>query len=265
MPRKSARRRRAWGSTGCCAARAAVVSGILNGIDDDGLEPGDRPAAAGAVRRGAHLAERAAQQGGRAGAHLAGAPTPTAPLFAVVSRLTWQKGMDLLLAAIPALLAVGAQLAVLGAGDTADRGRLPRRRRSLSGRVGCVIGYDEALAHLIQAGADALLVPSRFEPCGLTQLCALRYGAVPVVARVGGLADTVIDASPMALAAGVATGRAVRARSRRNAGGGDPPHRRAAPRTARPGGACSTTAWRPTCPGATRPAATPPCFANSPA
>ena len=74
------------------------------------------------------------------------------------------------------------------------------------GRVGAIIGYDEALAHLVQAGADALLVPSRFEPCGLTQLCALRYGAIPIVARVGGLADTVIDANEMALAAGAGTG-----------------------------------------------------------
>jgi starch synthase len=74
------------------------------------------------------------------------------------------------------------------------------------GQVGCVIGYDEALAHLIQAGVDFLIVPSRFEPCGLTQLCALRYGAAPLVARVGGLADTVVDANAAALAAGVATG-----------------------------------------------------------
>ena len=72
--------------------------------------------------------------------------------------------------------------------------------------VGCVLGYDEKLAHLIQAGADFIVVPSRFEPCGLTQLCALRYGAAPIVARVGGLADTVIDANEAARAAGVATG-----------------------------------------------------------
>ena len=75
-----------------------------------------------------------------------------------------------------------------------------------AGQVGCVIGYDEALAHLVQAGADVLLVPSRFEPCGLTQLCALRYGCIPVVSRSGGLADTVIDANAAALSQGVATG-----------------------------------------------------------
>jgi starch synthase len=74
------------------------------------------------------------------------------------------------------------------------------------GRVGAIIGYDEALAHLMQGGIDALLVPSRFEPCGLTQLCALRYGTIPIVARVGGLADTVIDANEMAIAARAGTG-----------------------------------------------------------
>jgi starch synthase len=124
----------------------------------------------------------------------------------VVSRLTGQKGMDLLLQALPALIAQGAQLAVLGSGETAlERGLLDAAQQ-YPGRVAAVIGYDEPLAHAIQAGVDALLVPSRFEPCGLTQLCALRYGAIPVVARTGGLADTVVDANQMALASKMGTG-----------------------------------------------------------
>jgi starch synthase len=129
-----------------------------------------------------------------------------APLFGVISRLTWQKGMDLLIDCLPRLRATGAQLALVGSGDSEIEAAIRNASVNEPDRVGCVIGYDEALAHLVQAGADALLVPSRFEPCGLTQLCALRYGAVPVVSRVGGLADTVIDANPAAVAAGVATG-----------------------------------------------------------
>jgi starch synthase len=134
------------------------------------------------------------------------AADPAAPLFAVISRLTGQKGMDLVLACLPALLALGGQLALVGTGEAAIEAAFRAQAATEPGRVRCVIGYDEALAHRVQAGADALLVPSHFEPCGLTQLCALRYGAVPVVARVGGLADTVIDANPAALSAGVATG-----------------------------------------------------------
>ena len=131
---------------------------------------------------------------------------PGAFLFGVVSRLTWQKGLDLLPGVLPALDAMGAQLALLGAGDPALEKRFADAASRRPGRMAAVIGYDEALAHQIQAGIDALLMPSRFEPCGLTQLCALRYGAVPVVARVGGLVDTVVDANEMALAAGAGTG-----------------------------------------------------------
>jgi starch synthase len=98
------------------------------------------------------------------------------------------------------------RLAVLGAGDRDLEAGFRAAAEAHPGQVGLYLGYDEALAHRIQAGCDALLVPSRFEPCGLTQLCALRYGALPVVARSGGLADTVVDANEMALAEGWGTG-----------------------------------------------------------
>jgi len=112
-----------------------------------------------------------------------------------VSRLTWQKGMDLLLGALPLLLREGGQLALLGSGDRDLEHAFAESARRHPGRVGAWIGYDEALAHQVQAGADVVAVPSRFEPCGLTQLAALRYGAIPLVARVGGLADSVVDAA----------------------------------------------------------------------
>jgi starch synthase len=91
------------------------------------------------------------------------------------------------------MLGEGMQLGLLGSGDAELQDHFRAAAAANPGRIGAVIGYDEALAHLIQAGADALAVPSRFEPCGLTQLCALRYGAVPIVSRVGGLDDTVVD------------------------------------------------------------------------
>ncbi len=192
------------GFDGLLRGREGLVSGILNGVDDLQWNPAtDRLIAARFDRTSIQdrpANKLALQQ--RFGLN----PDARAPLFAVVSRLTWQKGMDLLLAAVPVLLAAGAQLAVLGSGEPWIEAGLRSAAFANPGRVGCILGYDEAGAHLLQAGTDALLVPSRFEPCGLTQLCALRYGAIPVVARVGGLSDTVIDANPMALAAGAATG-----------------------------------------------------------
>ncbi|MBV9736408.1 MAG: glycogen synthase GlgA [Acidisphaera sp.] len=192
------------GLDGLLRARAAVFSGILNGIDEATWNPATDPhlPARFDARRPARRAadKRALQE------RLGLATDASTPLFGVVSRLTWQKGMDLLVAALPAVLGHGGQLALLGSGDASLERGLLDAAAAHPGRIGVQLGYDEALAHLIQGGCDALLVPSRFEPCGLTQLCALRYGALPVVSRVGGLADTVIDANEAALEAGVATG-----------------------------------------------------------
>jgi starch synthase len=192
------------GFAGLLRARAGVLSGILNGIDTVIWDPAVDQFIAERFDQ-TTLARRAANKAALQ-ARMGLAQDPAVLLFGVVSRLTWQKGMDLLLACLPVLRAVGAQLALVGAGEAEIETGFRTESAHSPAWIGCVIGYDEALAHLLQAGADALLVPSRFEPCGLTQLCALRYGAVPVVARVGGLADTVIDANPAALGAGAATG-----------------------------------------------------------
>ncbi|WP_377292293.1 glycogen synthase GlgA [Rhizobium sp. SG2393] len=128
------------------------------------------------------------------------------PLFCVISRLTWQKGMDLLVEVIPEIVASGGRLAILGSGDPGLETALFAAAGRHPGRVAITTGYNEPLSHRMQAGADAIIIPSRFEPCGLTQLYGLRYGCVPIVGRTGGLADTVIDANEAALLAGVATG-----------------------------------------------------------
>jgi starch synthase len=133
-------------------------------------------------------------------------PRADAPLFGVVSRLTHQKGLDLLLGALPALLARGGQLAVQGTGDDALEQAFRGAAQQHPQQVALNVGYDEPRAHRLVAGADVIVVPSRFEPCGLTQMYGLRYGTLPLVRRVGGLADTVVDADERALAADRATG-----------------------------------------------------------
>jgi starch synthase len=127
-------------------------------------------------------------------------------IHGVVSRLTWQKGMDIFASLLDWLVGSGARLAVVGTGEEAIESAFKAAALRHPGRIGVVTAYDEELSHLVQGGCDTMLVPSRFEPCGLTQLYGLRYGCVPVVARTGGLADTIIDANDAALAAGVATG-----------------------------------------------------------
>jgi starch synthase len=192
------------GLDGLLRARAADLSGIVNGIDEGVWNPaGDAHLVAG---YDATTLEQKAPNKRALQERLGLEPNPRALLACVVSRLTHQKGMDLLLEAAPAFLDGGGQLAVLGSGDPILEAAFGELARARPGRVGCVLGYDEPLSHLFQGGADAILVPSRFEPCGLTQLYGLRYGTLPIVARTGGLADTVIDANDAALAMGVATG-----------------------------------------------------------
>jgi starch synthase len=192
------------GLDGLLRTRADVLHGILNGIDETVWNPAS-DALIPTTYTAAALGRRAANKR-ELQARLRLSAAPDAMLFGVISRLTWQKGLDMLLAELDALRRHGAQLALLGTGDRVLEEGFATAAATHRGQVGCEIGYDEALAHLIQAGADSLLMPSRFEPCGLTQLCALRYGTPPVVARVGGLADTVIDANEMAVAAGTGSG-----------------------------------------------------------
>ncbi|MCA6120860.1 glycogen synthase GlgA [Bradyrhizobium sp. WSM 1704] len=192
------------GLGGLLRERADVLSGILNGIDIAVWNPATDHEIA-AQFSAEHLTPRAANKAAlqrRFGLDVSSG----ALLLGVISRLSWQKGLDLLLETVPTLLGEGMQLALLGSGDRDLQDRFAALAQAHPGRIGVEIGYDEALAHLIQAGSDALAVPSRFEPCGLTQLCALRYGAVPVVADVGGLADTVLDFDEATVTSDAATG-----------------------------------------------------------
>jgi starch synthase len=191
------------GLDGLINLRAADLYGIANGIDVDIWDPAtDKQLAAAysAKTLKARKANKAAVE------ERFSLESDAGPIICVVSRLTWQKGIDTLAAALDGIVARGARLAILGSGDAALEGALLAAAARHRGRVGVVVGYDEKLSHLMQGGCDAIVIPSRFEPCGLTQLYGLRYGCVPLVARTGGLADTIIDANDAALAAGVATG-----------------------------------------------------------
>ncbi|HET7866692.1 MAG TPA: glycogen synthase GlgA, partial [Burkholderiaceae bacterium] len=179
------------GLDGVIRGRQSDLSGIVNGIDDEVWDPARDSALArrydAAALEGKAVCKAALQ------AELGLPQSPDAMAFGVVSRLTPQKGLDLLLEAAPAVLREGAQLVVQGSGDAALEQAFKALAAAHPGQVCARIGYDEALAHRLVAGVDAILVPSRFEPCGLTQLYGLRYGTVPVVRQVGGLADTVHD------------------------------------------------------------------------
>jgi len=177
------------GLDGVLRSRAQALSGILNGIDAGVWDPAHDTALARPYHR-ADLSGKAVCKAALQ-AELGLPVDPDVPLVLALSRLTAQKGLDLLLGALPILLEQGAQLAVQGTGDPGLEAALLRAASAYPGRLAVLIGYDEARAHRLMAGADLLVVPSRFEPCGLTQMYALRYGTLPLVRTTGGLADTV--------------------------------------------------------------------------
>ncbi|WP_301102828.1 glycogen synthase GlgA [Propionivibrio sp.] len=191
------------GLEGVLRDRGGDLSGILNGVDYTVWNPDDPD-----IAKPYHVDNLKGKKACKFAlqSELSLPRQARSPLFVVVSRLFLQKGMDLLLAALPVLLREGAQLAVLGTGDYELEAGFRDAAAANPENVAVFIGYDEAMAHRFIAGADVLLVPSRFEPCGLTQLYALRYGTLPLVRRVGGLADTVVDATPENLQSDRASG-----------------------------------------------------------
>jgi starch synthase len=192
------------GLDGLLRHRTQDLSGILNGIDDRTWNPaGDTYLAATYNRRqlaGKATNKLALQQDFRLPV------APDVPVIGMVGRMVEQKGIDLVIDALPHLLRLPLQVVILGTGDSGYARALSAMAARHPQKLSVHIGYDERTAHRIEAGADVFLMPSRFEPCGLNQLYSLRYGTVPIVRNVGGLADTVMDATPANLAATTATG-----------------------------------------------------------
>lgn len=193
-----------YGLEGLLLHRKAVLSGIINGIDLDQWNPGTDAyldhhyQAASLDQKYANKSELQKR---------AGLPVDNqCALFGLISRLVEQKGIDMLLDCLPEMLAMPVQFVLLGAGNTDFEQRLLELRTLYPDKLAITIGYDESLAHLIEAGADIFLMPSRFEPCGLNQMYSQRYGTIPIVRKTGGLADTVVDSTPETLANNTATG-----------------------------------------------------------
>lgn len=193
------------GLEGLLQARSAVLSGILNGIDTSFWNP-EQDASLPATYNaddlsGKQICKATLQQE-------MGLPVITNRfLFGTVGRLVTQKGMDLVADALPAMLREsGGQFILLGSGDRSLEGRFEALAEQYPEQVAVRFGYDEELAHRIEAGLDLFFMPSRFEPCGLNQMYSLAYGTLPLVRRTGGLADTVIDAEPATMADGTANG-----------------------------------------------------------
>ncbi len=192
------------GLHGLLETRSDRLVGILNGADYRIWNPASDPHLAEPYDRDS-LARKAANKAALQ-REMGLQDDPRAPLCGLVSRLVEQKGIDLVLTNLDWLVAQGAQLALLGSGQREHETALLAAAERHPGRIAVRIGYNDPLAHRIEAGADLFLMPSRFEPCGLNQIYSLRYGTPPLVRRTGGLADTVVETNEATLQAGTATG-----------------------------------------------------------
>jgi starch synthase len=192
------------GLDGLLRARAHDLAGILNGVDDAVWNPATDALIAQQYDTQSFAGKLACRTALQREAGLA--IQNDGPLFCAVSRLTEQKGLHLVLAALPEIVRRGGQIMLLGSGDTELEMAFSAAAAAHPQAVAVRLGYDEQLAHRIIAGGDVILVPSRFEPCGLTQLYGLKYGTLPLVRKVGGLADTVVDCSLENMGDGLATG-----------------------------------------------------------
>ncbi len=185
-------------------SRSDRLTGILNGADYSQWNPARDPYLKKTYN--AYSIERKAENKADLQARFRLPCEPQTPLIGLIGRLVEQKGFDLLLAILPQLLQRDVQVVILGSGDKSLEDRLKHATLTYPRQVAAHIGYDEALAHRIEGGADMFLMPSRYEPCGLNQIYSLRYGTLPIVRRTGGLANTVIDANEKNIASRTATG-----------------------------------------------------------
>jgi starch synthase len=193
-----------YGLEGLLDHRKEFLGGIINGIDLDQWNPETDPNISQNFKSSS-LAKKLLNKTELQ--KKLGLPVDqNTPVFALIGRLVEQKGIDLIIDSLPEMLAMPIQFVFLGSGDKVFEKQLQDLALAHPDKIALTIGYDEALAHLIEAGADIFLMPSRFEPCGLNQMYSQRYGTVPIVRKTGGLADTVVDTLPDTIANHTATG-----------------------------------------------------------
>lgn len=195
---------RGCGLEGLLMGREDNLTGIVNGIDMAAWNPETDPYLSRHYSKNSLPVKIRNTQALRTKLRLT--PSKRSPVLGMISRITEQKGLDLLLPIIPDIIKSGAQLAILGSGDKKLEKRLLQFAKLYPKQISVNIGYDEELAHQIEAGANMFLMPSQFEPCGLNQMYSMRYGTIPIVRRTGGLADTVVDATPENIKKKIATG-----------------------------------------------------------